>query len=97
MNLETERAVKLKILTHLYYSKPRTDSLPRFIRRLGRGPKYQALLRSAHRRKRFEAMGHLEACEPGKCSTKKVHEKIGDTIVTTECKVLERKIAGVRR
>ena len=96
MNLQTERVLKLKIMTALYYARPRTDSLQRFIRRLGRGPKYQTLLRAAQRRKRFEAMGHLEACEPGKCSAKKVHTKIGDTIVTTECKVLERKNAGVR-
>lgn len=67
MNLEQLRAVKLKLMTALYYSRPRTDSLQRFIRRLGSKPKYQALLRGAQRRKRFEAMGHLEACEPGKC------------------------------
>jgi hypothetical protein len=70
MNLQTERAIKLKIMTALYYTRPREDSLQRFIRRLGRGPKYQALLRGAQRRKRFEAMGHLEACEPGKCDKK---------------------------
>ncbi len=73
MNLDQTRKAKLTILTALYYTRPRKDSLPRFIRRLGRKPRYQSLLRGAQRSKRFMAMGHLEDCVPGKCGKECAH------------------------
>lgn len=57
MNLDETRKAKLTILTALYYSRPRTDSLPRFIRRLKpQNMRYQSLLRGAFKAKREEAI-----------------------------------------
>lgn len=78
MNLDETRKAKLAILTMLYYSRPRTDSLPRFIRRLKpRDMRYQSLLRGAFKTKREEAIKDVFTARGKVCANSRRRKRQG--------------------